>query len=125
MMVWWILWAAFQSGIVILYHNLSTAATGQPQSESLSSSVWYAALVPAAISAVIRWLVLPRIRIAQTALVVFIIGIATAEMTCFLGLFIFPAHQQELFQVSLLGIFQFLPYYVRRYFPPDDQEMNS
>jgi len=62
-----------------------------------------------------RWVVLPRINTAQPAFTTAIVGIAFAEVCCFLGLFIFPAHKQELFVVSLIGIFQFVPTYARRF----------
>jgi hypothetical protein len=119
MTVWWVLWAAFQAGIVMVYHTLSSATPQPPQTGLGGSSAWFAAIVPLAISAMIRWLVLPGVRIAQTALVLFIVGIAMAESTSFLGLFIFPAHSQDLFVLSVLGIFQFVPFFARRYFPND------
>jgi hypothetical protein len=115
LVVWWALWAAFQSGIFMFYHFL-----GRPPAEiersSGFSSWWMAGITPVAISSIIRWLVLPRITRAQAALPVFVAGIAFAEAACFLGLFIFPAHQKELFILSALGIFQFIPYFARRFY---------
>jgi amino acid transporter len=113
--VWWVLWAAFLVGICMVYQTLSVGAPQQPL-EPGGSFTWCAALAPLAISILVRWFVLPGIRVAQTALVFFMIGIAMAESTCFMGIFIFPSHKQELFVGSVLGIFQFLPYYARRYF---------
>ena len=46
----------------------------------------------------------------------FVAGIAFAEASCFLGLFIFPAHQKELFILSALGILQFIPFFARRFY---------
>jgi hypothetical protein len=116
MTVWWVLWGAFQVGIVIIFHSLSVTIQ-QSQTQLVSSSAWLAGFAPLMVSIVIRWLVLPRIENAQSALTVFIVGIATAESTCFLGLYIFPVHKQELFIASVLGIFQFIPYFAGRYFP--------
>jgi cytochrome bd-type quinol oxidase subunit 2 len=127
MNVWWILWAAFQVGIFIMYQNLTKGAAQRPQAHAIDSaldSYWLAALAPLAMSIIVRWLILPRVRIAQTALVFFIVGIAFAESVCFLGIFIFPAHKEQLLVCSLAGIFQFIPYYVGRYYPRDDQQMN-
>jgi len=67
-------------------------------------------------SGAVRWSVLPMLKDAQKALPVFVVGIALAEMSCFLGLFIFPSHQMPLFIASVLGIFQFIPLFVGRYF---------
>src|SRR5580698_8567075 len=111
MTVWWVLWAAFQFGIVVIYQTLSKTAS-QPQPQSIDSSAWLAGFIPFAISTIIRWLILPRAQNAQTALPMFVIGIAMAEATCFLGIYLFPAHKQELFIWSAIGIFQFIPYFV-------------
>jgi hypothetical protein len=117
--VWWFLWAAFQTGIVILFYVLGgkNAALKPPVD---TSSLWLAAAVPCLFSAVMRWLVIPRFSTAQAALPFFVMGIAFAEATCFLGLFIFPAHKQDLFLLSFLGILQFVPFFARRFFPEDE-----
>lgn len=114
--VWWMLWLAFQVGIFVIYFVIgkdpgNTAAPAD-------SALWLAGFVPVAISAIIRWNVLPRIETATAALPMFIVGLSLAEMACFLGLFVFPAHRQELFGASIAGIFQFIPFFARRYFPP-------
>ncbi len=44
-----------------------------------------------------------------------------AEATWLLGSFIFPTHNQELFIWSSIGIFQFIPYFVPRFFPRGEQ----
>ena len=74
---------------------------------------------------IIRWVVLPRIGNAQAALALFMFGLAIAEATCFLGLFIFPAHKQELFALSVLGIVQFVPHFARRFYAWDDKRPNA
>ena len=116
-LVWWILWGAFQSGLFLIYFLLgSTSIQASPSSES--SFGWLAAAIPVVLSAIIRWLVLPHARNVQGALQIFIIGICLAEATCFLGLFLFPAHKLGLFVISALGIFQYLPYFAGRYIAP-------
>lgn len=71
---------------------------------------------PVFFSMVVRWIVLPRINQAQMGLAAFVIGIAFAESTCFMGLFIFPAHRSDLFILSMLGIIQFMPYFAGRFY---------
>ncbi len=120
---WWVLWIAFQTGIVMIYYFLSKpigAPIGEFPEELLpprpDSPFWLAGVVPVAISCVIRWIVLPTIRNGDAALILFLVGLGMAEATCFLGLFLFPIHQQELFILSFLGIFQFMPFFARRYY---------
>lgn len=119
LLVWWVLWAAFQIGIFFLYFFLSRpASAAAPSVESLP---WVIGAVPVFLSAILRWIVLPRFRDAVSALPIFLIGIALAEATCFLGLFLFPAHQRDLFILSVLGIAQFVPFFAQRYFEnPED-----
>lgn len=117
LLVWWVLWAAFQVGIVMIYYFIGQATT-QSQTNT-ESSAWLAGLVPFLLSAIIRWVVLPRIGTAQPAFVLAIVGIALAEVCCFLGLFIFPAHKLELFVISFFGILQFMPLYAHRYYRTD------
>jgi cytochrome bd-type quinol oxidase subunit 2 len=119
--IWWIVWAGFQSAVVILYCFLSRSAA-DPQPSSPDSLAWMAAIAPIACSAVIRWTILPRIQKVQTAFPLFVIGIALAEVVCFVGLFLFPFHQQEFFVLSSLGIFQFIPYFAGRFHAEDRDE---
>ncbi len=118
--IWWVSWAAFLGGVFAIYHFLDNAAA-QPQAPSGDSPIWLAGLAPFVVSTIIRWLVLPRARSVQAAFPLFILGIASAEAMCFLGLFIFPAHKQGLFVLSVLGMLQFVPYFARRYFTRDGQ----
>jgi hypothetical protein len=118
--VWWILWAAFQIGIVIFYQFLGGPG-GRAEQPGSDSSAWLAGFVPFLLSAANRWLVLPRIKAVQQALAGFVVGIALAEACCFLGLFIFPAHKLELFVISFIGIFQYMPFFAGRYNQSGDQ----
>ena len=110
--VWWVIWAAFQSGIVVIYYFLGrdAAATGS------ALAIWPLAFVPVLLSGAVRWAVLPMFHDAQKALPFFVLGLALAEVTCFLGIFVFPAHKIPLFAASVLGILQFMPLFATRYF---------
>jgi hypothetical protein len=110
-MVWWALWAAFQTGIFLIYHFIRTP--GEPPPDP--SPVWLAGAVPFLLSVALRWLILPRVTNVQLALPVFVGGIALAEASCFLGLFIFPAHRAQLFYLSAVGIFQYIPTFASRF----------
>jgi hypothetical protein len=114
LLIWWVVWGAFLMGIFMIYFMLIATSTSV-SSPVRGSLVWLAGVAPVVVSAIIRWIVLPRIWNARTALALFVVGIALAEAACFVGLFVFPAHKLELFVLSALGIFQFAPYYAGRY----------
>ncbi len=110
-LVWWIVWAAFQLEIFVIYFFLGS---GQPAAFQPANPLWLLGTVPFALSFLVRWLVLARFKTARLVFPIFIIGIALAEGACFLGLFVFPAHKSELFILSVFGILQFVPYFVGR-----------
>jgi hypothetical protein len=112
LLVWWVLWASFQAGIFLIYHFIRTPDQPAPD----PTPVWLAGAGPFVLSVAMRWLVLPRVASVQLAFPLFIVGISLAEATCFLGLFIFPAHRTQLFCLSAAGIFQFVPTFAARFF---------
>lgn len=114
LLVWWALWLAFQTGVFMMNHFLGPQAHRHPVAPAPAD--WRFGAAPFAASVAIRFLVLPLMKNAQAALPVFVAGIALAEATFFLGLYVFPAHQHELFMLSAVGIFQFIPIYARRFF---------
>jgi hypothetical protein len=111
--VWWALWTAFQAGIVIIYVVLGKQT---PASLPHEPGLWQLGFIPVLISGAIRWSLLPMMKDALRGLPFFIVGIALAEATCFIGLFVFPSHKTELFAASAIGIFQFIPIFLGRFF---------
>jgi hypothetical protein len=111
-LVWWVIWFAFLIGVVQIYFTLGKTSASSVARASFN----FLGLVPFVVSSLIRWIVLPKMQLPQAALVAFIVGIAIAEASCFVGLFLMPAHKLELFVLSILGIIQFAPFFARRYF---------
>jgi hypothetical protein len=113
--IWWALWFAMQSGLFVAYFFLSKPSAGNaPTTPALL-------VVPAGqllASAVLRWVLLPKMTDAQKAFPLFVVGMALAEGACFTGLFLVPAYQQELFIASLLGVGQFLPLFAAKFNEP-------
>ncbi|MGB8169933.1 MAG: hypothetical protein WCF18_20690, partial [Chthoniobacteraceae bacterium] len=105
LMVPWVLWGAFMVGVMVMFHFLHNKKP--PAADG--AQLWMAALVPLLISLIIRWNVIPRVTVMQSALAFMIMGIALAESVLFLGIFLFPAHQFTLFLAALLGIAQHAP----------------
>lgn len=111
--VWWAIWFSFQVGLFFYYFLLVKPPEG-PSRPSPTGSGWMVVLVPLALSAVCRWVLLPRAKNLQMAFVQFILGIAFAEAVCFFAIFLFPERLQVLFPLSVVGVFQFVPVYARR-----------
>lgn len=109
--MFWIIWLALQSGVFITYTVIGSSAA--PSVASADSPIWQAAFAPVVISTFIRWVVLPRIKSFQSGFTWFVIGMAMAESACIMGLFVFPAHRDELFLTGAVGIFQFIPFFAR------------
>lgn len=117
--VWWALWAAFQIGIVVIYFFLTKSSSTSSRPEP---APWVVALLPVLISGALRWSLLPKITDAVRALPIFVVGIAMAEATCFIGIFVFPAHKLILFCAAFIGILQYMPLFASRLVKPGNPE---
>jgi hypothetical protein len=113
MIVWWTLWAAFFVGVFFYYKFLGRGLPAGPNHPDPAD--WQFGTIPVFVSAIIRWTILPRLTQPKSGLSAMLAGIALAEMTVFLGLFVFRQHPLELFVFGVLGILQFIPVYARRF----------
>lgn len=110
--VWWAIWLGILSSLVLIYVFVGRGFPRPPENTTLSV-VEYVAVGPIIISALLRWLWLPRVTQAQPALVVFIIGHALAECTGFIGIFL--SNQPATFTVlGVLGLVQWMPLFATR-----------
>jgi hypothetical protein len=116
-LVWWILWFAFLQGVFIYRLFLvPKAVPGQPLPPDVIP--WGVALLPVLASGVLRWNVLPRLRERSHGLFCLIGGVALAEVTCLLAIFLARSHLDLLFAASVLGVLQWAPLYAERFFAP-------
>lgn len=110
LLVWWILWFAILSGLVMLFFFLGGGAT-TPSAGPLT----YFPLIPLALGAFVRWVVLPRMKTATQALPVFMIGLALSEGSGILSFVLVPEMRNTYFILALLGVIQFIPLFASRY----------
>jgi hypothetical protein len=116
-LVWWMLWFAFFQGVPLYRLFLvPKAAPGQPLPPDVIP--WGLALLPVLASGILRWNVLPRLREKNHGLLCLVAGIALAEMTCLLAIFLARSHLDLLFAASGLGVLQWAPFYADRFLAP-------
>jgi len=113
-LVMWVLWAAFLIGVCVEYYFLHSKSP--PAADE--SALWLTGALPVLGAVVIRWNVLPRLKSVTPALPLMVVGIALAESAAFIGMFVFPAHQWELFIAAFVGVAQHAPVYAAALFSP-------
>ena len=124
-LVSWVIWFALTASIVVyqlvlgheIPHGANARVSEMPPIVAVASVEFIAA-------AAIRWLLVPKTRVAGRLLVLMIIGLSLSESAEFFGLFLVPNDQPEtklaLWMLSLLSAFQFIPTYFGRISHPDD-----
>jgi hypothetical protein len=115
--VWWIIWAAILVGLCTVYYAFGRGPLPKnlPPVKSLTGLI---GLVPLFVSIVIRWLVLPRYTQLSGALAMFVVGLALAEAGGVLGIFLGGVYRDDLFQLGVLGVVQYVPFFARQYLEP-------
>lgn len=119
LVVWWVIWLGLLGGVIFVY---ATFLERRQPVEHAWGIVETMACVNVALSAVVRWLVLPRFREAQRAFPIFIVGMALAESAAFFGIFL-SAYANELFVLGTVGMMQFVPFFVARLLKPSGTDV--
>jgi hypothetical protein len=117
LLVWWVIWGATLSGLVLLYLFL-VQGKPLPAPSAENPLQGLVGVVPLFVSIVLRWLVVPRLTDPTRALVGFIVGVALAEACGLLGIFLGGPYRDSLFVLGVLGVAQFVPFYAKRLFDP-------
>lgn len=114
----WIVWLTMLGGLPLIQ---IFAAGGWPEGDDqgeVPQSLVLITLAGVIASTIIRWMILPRIKNPQSLLTTMTIGLALAEVTGLLGMFVidgdFPETQRFTFCLSLLGMLQFIPIYANK-----------
>ncbi|MEO7414634.1 MAG: hypothetical protein ABIZ81_14890 [Opitutaceae bacterium] len=114
-LVWWIIWGAIFSGVVVIYTFLGRGPSPEREANNM---VGFICLVPLAFSCVLRWAVMPGQRDRPKALVIFILGLATAEGSGLIGLLLGGDYRTAFFALGVVGILQWIPTFARRFEQP-------
>lgn len=109
LLIWWIFWLGLTAGLVAQRVFLKLD-TGTP-----AAALGYIALAPLAVSAVIRFLVLPRMKIRAKAFPIFVVGMATAEACGLLGLVLGGEHRDTFVGIGLGMLLIYAPFFARNY----------
>lgn len=116
-LVFWIIWGTI---LVFIPFTQVFLGGGFPKGEDFGpppSEFLTLALATIVASTFIRWYLLPRAPTAQKQLTTMVVGIALAESAQFFQLFLigrnYPETQTVIFLLSLVGVAQFAPVYVK------------
>lgn len=109
LVVWWVLWFAMTNGLILQRLFLG----GNPASDQVT--LGYIALGPLVVSAIIRFVVLPRMKTKQKAFPLFVAGLATAEACGLMGLFL-GGGNRDTFVIAGVGmLLAYAPLFARKY----------
>jgi len=112
-LIWWIIWFGVFSGLGVVYFVFGRRELVPMDA---SSPIGLVALGPLVMSALVRWLLLPRIRDIKMALPIFVIGLGLAEGAGVLAVLLGGAYRNELVLLSALAVLQFIPIFAVKQF---------
>ena len=120
-LVLWVIWAAFIGAIPFLVVFLRPIS-GEDAENFLPIPGALAAGVAFLASAVVRWVILPRVSAdnLEALLQVSVIGMALAESLIFFGIFLFPEDFMVFLVLAVVGLAQFVPLWARIQKPGND-----
>ncbi|MGZ0707732.1 hypothetical protein ACWPKO_05300 [Coraliomargarita sp. W4R53] len=116
-LVMWIIWfAQLQAAFVFQFFLAGGFSKGDNASEPMAIWLWLACLLPLVLSTAVRWLAIPKlVQPVQQQLVAMIVGLALAEASVLIGIFLvapdYPQYQIGLLMVGVVSIIQFAPSY--------------
>jgi hypothetical protein len=105
--IWWIIWFAIVSGLVVIYFFLGRADADAKTAKE--GPLQYVGLAPLVTSCILRWLIFPRQTEAAKAFVVFIMGLSLAEGCGIMSLVLGGGMKLEIFLLALIGVLQWAP----------------
>jgi len=110
LLVWWIIWLGICMGVIVIFAAVPPSGRA-PELPILR----YLPIGPLIMATAIRWFVLPRFKERGRALPIFIVGLAFAEGSGLMGMFLVPELRSTYFVLSLVGLAQFVPVFAARF----------
>ena len=103
LLVWWVFWFSMTTGLIMQRVFLGS------QTHAASAGIVYIALAPLAVSAAIRFWVLPRMKTRAKAFPVFVAGMATAEACGLIGVILGGEHRDTVAGIGLGMLLAYIP----------------
>jgi len=121
-LVVWVIWGSLIAGLFVMQNILGAGLTLNFEESPEGGELNVVFLAPIGIllllSSAARWGIIPKLDTIEQMLPVILIGSALAEGSAILGMIFYadshPALQVILFAVSLVGILQFVPIYLKK-----------
>ncbi len=115
-MVLWMIWLGITASMVMYQFQFGHGwRHGADARSALALPITWVTFVFLLGAAVVRWLVIPRIRSWRAVLAWMIVGLALSETVGFYGIFLYPsdmpASKLAVFVLALLSAGQFMPVY--------------
>jgi hypothetical protein len=118
--IWWAIWTGILVSLAVIWWNFGFLKLlgNEPHA---NPAIDLAGMAPLFVSIVLRWLVLPRVRVLRMAFIFFVTGVALAEGCGLLGIFLGGPYRDEMFLLGMLGIAQYMPFFARGLAQPRPQ----
>jgi hypothetical protein len=115
-LIMWIIWfAQLQAAFVFQFFLSGGFPRGENAETPMALWLWLLCLAPLVLASVIRWLLIPKLKEAVPQLVAMIVGLALAEATVLLSIFLvapdYPQYQIAILMVAVFSLIQFAPSY--------------
>ncbi len=118
--VFWTIWVTLMTSFFIYQIFLGKGfPEGKDAAEPLNIAYHILCFGTVIGATFVRWIVLPKVKMIQQALVCFIVGMSLSEAVVFYEIFLigpdYPESQMAYFILSFMSAFQFIPIYLGRF----------
>lgn len=123
-LIMWVIWfTQLQAAFVFQFFLGRGFAQGENAEVSMALWLWLICLVPLVLATGIRWLIIPKTNESAQQLVAMIIGLALAEASLFLSIFLvgpdYPQYQISILMIAVVALIQFAPSYATPGYKPE------